>query len=113
LAAAPHWCGGYLVADFQASYLAPDLDNLAREFMAQDSARLHAKHRIMGHVQIAPADAAATDLNDHLVGSRFGHSHVLYPQGLIQSLKNGRLHSISYFNTLRIPAAIRASSGIT
>jgi hypothetical protein len=113
LTAAANRGSGYPVTHFEASYFAPDLDNLARELMTQDGSRLHAKHRIMSHVQIAAADAAPTDLNDHLVGGGSRHGYVLDPQGLIQRLKNSRLHGVSYFNTLRIPAAIRASSGIT
>ena len=56
-----------MVTCFQSHGAASDLDDLAREFVAQHGAGGDAEGGFSRHVQVAAADAAPSNTNHHLI----------------------------------------------
>jgi hypothetical protein len=59
---------------------------------AENRARLCAEERLLCHVQIAAADSAASDLDQHFIGGGLGLAHVFDDERLMQGLEDGGFH---------------------
>src|SRR5690606_33129825 len=80
------------IAGLQPLRLAPERDHFTGEFVAEHVAVFAAVGRVFRHVQIAAADAAAADLDHHLIRAGRGIGHVLEREGLVQRLERYRAH---------------------
>ncbi|MEI9891221.1 MAG: hypothetical protein WDN45_12240 [Caulobacteraceae bacterium] len=107
MAAALHGRDGDAVADLQPRHALAHRGDLAGELVAEHRARDDLEHRVLGHVQVRAADAAAADLDHHLARPRLGVGQGLDAELLAKALEDGRSHA----RTARLP--IMAPPSIT
>src|SRR5690606_18701143 len=83
------------IAGFQAFSLAAERDHFACELMPEHVAVLATVCRVFGHVQVAAADAAASDLDHDLIRSRRWIRQALVCERRVQGLEGDGFHGIT------------------
>ena len=83
------------VPDPKACHLPAQANHFACELVPQDIPELAAVGRVLGHVQVRPADPAARDLHHDLTCIRRGIGYRLYGQRFVQALEYGSLDGVS------------------
>ncbi len=95
------------IAGLQAFHALAQSDDLACELMAEDRARFLPIGRVLGHVQVRPADATSPHLDDHISFARCRVGDVLQSEGLVQPLHNRGTHGL--YPYLNLPSIIPPS----
>src|SRR6185437_12596446 len=97
-------------SDLDVLHLAADLDDLAGIFVAEHPADGVGK---LGDVQVAAADAAAADLEHHLVGLRRRIGHGLDRERLADRAEHGCFHDgiLDFAATVQVVMVQPASTG--
>jgi hypothetical protein len=83
---------GDVVPNLEPDRILAEFYNLACEFVTENDARLNAERRLFRHVQIAAADAASADADQHFGAGRARIADVLDNERPMQFVKDRCLH---------------------
>jgi hypothetical protein len=104
MSATAQWGDGDVIANPETGRVLAEFDNLACEFVTENDARLDPERRLFRHVQIAAADAATADADQHFGAGGARITNALDNERLVQFVKDRCFHMAPSQHTVADPS---------